>query len=71
MAGLSGGTSGSRIVLSRQAYRIAGGWGLMGGISKINWNPEAERIGVFRDNRTDDLYNSQTGSKWEAQASTK
>ena len=40
-------------------------------IPKINWNPEDERIGVFRDNRTDDLYNSQAESKWEAQASTK
>lgn len=45
--------------------------GIDGGISKINWNPEDERIGVFRDNRADDLYNSQTESKWEAQASTK
>lgn len=40
-------------------------------IPKINWYPEDEKIGVFGDNRTDDLYNSQTESKWEAQASTK
>jgi hypothetical protein len=71
MAGMSGGTSGSRNVLLRQACRIASGWGLMGGIPKINWYPEDERIGVFGDNRTDDLYNSQAESKWEAQASTK
>jgi len=32
-------------------------------IPKINWNPEGERIGVFKDNRPDALYNSQAESK--------